>query len=365
MGIIMRNLLFYVFAGAGACYMAILYNSKGFFVLFVAAVLLPPFFLCMLWQVRRRLECKLLVSSDPEETGTYRVCLEIYNNSIFYLAEARTKVVLRNDKSNRKIKVKLVGKAGAGERVTLEKTVGDLEFGLWQAQCRSFICYDCLGIFRLRKKVGQQVQVMILPACYETNIKAGLKTKLFLSDGEWYHPQIGGDDPGEILKLREYQMGDRMNQIHWKLSARNDTLIVAEMSMPIGCNVVIFLDVRMDTMNKKDCKAYWEVVHTISLELLEQECCHFLVWYEEQEQKLRRKGIRELEDLADFWGEILRHQMGRCVFKEVYQREFPGEAYVSHIWWNQELELYCNDEFQAKIEPEGVKERLLELELKV
>ena len=361
----MRNLLLYVSALAGICYLAILHNSKSLFMLSAAVLLLPPFFLCMLWQSKRRLACRLSVSSYPDEEGKYQVFLEAENKSIFYLPEIRTKVILKNAKSGRKVKVKLAGQAGARERVTLAKTAGYLEFGLWQASCRFVTCYDCLGIFRLKKKVRQTVQVIVLPGCHETNIKVGLRTRFFLSDGDWYHPQIGGDDPTEILKLREYQEGDRLNQIHWKLSARNDGLIVAERSMPVGCNVVVFLDAQMDALGRKKGRAYWETAHTISQGLLSQECCHFLVWYEKKEQRLQRKAIREFEDLADFWGGILDHQMGRCDFVEKSGQQFPGEAYVSYIWWNQELELYCNGEFQVKIAPGRVKEQLLEVELRV
>lgn len=41
----MRNMLLYALAVAGAWYMAILFKGKGFLILFMAAVLLPPFFL--------------------------------------------------------------------------------------------------------------------------------------------------------------------------------------------------------------------------------------------------------------------------------------------------------------------------------
>ena len=57
--------------------------------------------------------------------------------------------------------------------------------------------------------------------------------------------------------------------------------------------------------------------------------------------------------------------MGRCDFLEKYGQQFPGESYVSYIWWNQELELYCNGELQVKIAPGRVKEQLLEVELRV
>ncbi len=361
----MRKILLYALAAAGAGYAAIIYNSKGFLMLFGAAVLLLPFLLCMLWYSRKHMDCELLFSSYPEEDGRYRVRLFVNNNSPFYLAEVRAKVVLKRLKNKEKYTVKIAGRVGAGKKVKLEGNAGSLEFGAWQAECRYLACYDCLGLFAWKKKVKQKKQVMIFPACYETNVKAGIRTRLFLADGEVYHPQSKGDDPAEVLKLRGYQKGDRLNRVHWKLSARNEELIVAEMSMPIGCNVALFLDACTNTMNREMRRAYWEVLNTVSQELLIQECFHYLVWYNEGEQRLQRKAVREFQDLTDFWSGILRYRMGRCAFQKEYGQEFRGESYVTGILWNQELELYCNGEFLVKAEPGRVKEQLLEVELTV
>lgn len=399
----MRNKLFYMLAAAGIGYVAIIYNSKGFLMLFGAAVLLPPFLLCMLWYAGKRMECELLFSPYPEEDGRYRVSLLVSNHSPFYLAEVRAKIALKPLEDSktapfgrklaghrRKVftvpfhyaqpvaeraawpsilwksetfTVSISGRAGAGEKVKLVGTAGNLDFGLWQAECRFLACYDCLGLFSRKKKVKQKKQVMIFPACYETNIQAGIRTRLFLADGEVYHPQTKGDDPAEVLNLRGYQKGDRLNRIHWKLSARNEELIVADMSMPIGCNVALFLDACTDAMAQEARRTYWEVVNTVSQGLLTQECFHYLVWYNEREQRLHRRAVRDFQDLTDFWSEILKYRMGRCSFSKEYGQEFRGESYVTGIVWNQELELYCNGEFLVKVEPGRVKEQMLELEL--
>lgn len=401
----MRKALFYMLAAAGAGYVAVIYNSRGFLALFGAAVLLPPFLLSMLWYSRRRLECVLLFSPCQERDGRYQVSLLVTNHSPFYLAKIRARIVLnyldpeekyvperkgmsaffrpkrqtseRQDivgkteysgqrsrrRRKRTLSFKAAGKAGAGETVRLTGTAECLEFGPWQAECPALFCYDCLGLFSWKKKVRQKKKVMVFPACYETNIKAGIRTRLFLADGEVYHPQTKGDDPSEVLNLRDYQKGDRLNRIHWKLSARNDTLIVSEMSLPIGCNVVLFLDACTDVMDKERRRVYWEIVNTISQGLLQQECFHYLAWYDAAEQRLKRKAVREFEDLTDFWGEIIKYRMGRQDFSKEYGQEFRGESYVTGIVWNQELELYCNGKFLMKAEPAGVKEQMLELEL--
>ncbi len=359
----MRNLLFYILACIVFGYLAVLYRSDAFLVLFLTAVFLPPCSIFMLWSGRKHLTCSLTLSSYPDEAGKYQACLEATNNSKFYLAELRAKVALKNLGSGRNCKVKLSGKAGAGQQVKLSGKAKELEFGMWQAECRSITCYDCFGLFHVKKKIMLSQQALILPACHETNVRAGIRTKISFSDGEWHHPQIGGNDPSETLKVREYREGDRMNRIHWKLSARTDELLVAELSMPIGCNVVFFLNARAGAMGKQAGRAYWEAVHTISQGLLEEECCHFLVLREGG--KLQRKAIRDVEGLAEFWGRISIGRMERGAFQEEYRQEFPGEPYVSAIEWNQELELYCNGSLQAKVSPGRVKEQLSGLMLDV
>lgn len=361
----MRNLLLYALAAAGAWYVAILYNSKGFLFLFMAAVLLPPFFIFLLWHSRRKLTCRLALAPDPEEPGEYQACLGMENHSCFYLARVKAVVVFWREGSKGTRRARLSGSIGASGRAKLKKTVGRLEPGVWKAECKSLVCYDCLGLFRLKKRIRQQVQVMVLPACYELTVQAGIRTKLFLSDSERHHPLLGGDDPAEILNLREYQKGDRMNRIHWKLSARTGSLLVAEMSLPVGCNVVVFLDAAPAGMGRKARIAYWEVAHTLSQALLGQDCPHYLVWKDGEGQRVRRKAVREAEDLHEFWDVALGSQMARCLFPEEYGQEFQGEPYATSIQWNQELELYCNGSFQVKIEPEQVKEQLLGLELTV
>ncbi len=359
----MRNLLLYVLGTGSIFYLAVLYNSRGFLALGAVALLLPPVFLYALGEVGRGLECALFLPPYPDGTGGYRAVLEVQNKSAVDIPSLRAKVSLRHMDTGRTYRVKLRGKVLAGQAVRLEGVPKRLEFGLWQIECSCVDCYDWLGIYRFRKKWGERQQVTLFPECYGTTVKAGVRTRLFLSDGETYHPQIGGDDPTEILKLRAYQKGDRPNRIHWKLSAKNGSLLVAEMGLPMGCNVVFFLDADVGQMGQEERAAFWGVVHSISQEMLQQECAHYLVWFDVQTQQLCRKAVRSPEHLMEFWGEILRFSMGRCEFVKSYGNQFKGEAYASRISFCQELSLSCNGKRLADIRPKDVKQQLLEIEL--
>ena len=164
-------------------------------------------------------------------------------------------------------------------------------------------------------------------------------------------------------QLREYQKGDRLNRIHWKLSAKQDSLMVASMGLPMGCNVVFFLDAEIGEMPQADGKAFWEVVNSISQEMLRQECSHYLAWYGKEGQKIMRKAVRCPEELSEFWGEILREPMGRCAFGQLYGSQFKGEAYACGLSLSQNLEITCNGRLLETFRPAEVREQLLRMEL--
>lgn len=359
----MRNLLLYMVGTGGVIYLAVLYNSRGLLALGAVLFLLSPMFLYALQHVGQRMECALYFSPVPNKAGKYQVCLEVENQSTLPAPHLYAKALLKQAATGRTCKVRLHGKAGAGQAVRLEGEVERLGFGLWQIECNSLYCYDWLGLYRFRKRLGERQQATLFPSCYETTVKAGVRTRLFTSDSDVYHTQIGGDDPTEILKLREYQKGDRPSHIHWKLSAKSGSLTVAEMGLPIGCNVVFFLDAETEKMDKIPLDVFWEVCNTVSQEMLRQECAHYLVWYGKKDQRLHRKAIRSLEDLMGFWEEALGFSMGRCDFTEAYGSQFKGEAYASEISWSQEMELSCNGKLLTKVTPADVEKQLLETEL--
>ncbi len=361
----MWKMILYVLGTAGIFYLAVLYRSKGLFVVCGAAVLLPLLFLCLLLYVKRKLKTELIFLSYPiEHTGDYQAGIRVENPTGFWLSRVQAKIEVKNTATGKSKWLKVSGRIPSEDITELIGTIREPEFGMWQAKCKYIRCFEWTNFWFLPLREKEQKQVMVFPAVYETNIKVGIRTRMFLSDGEQYHPQLSGDDPSETLKLREYQKGDRMNRIHWKLSAKNDNLIVAELGMPMGCNIVIFLDAQLSAMKKEGQRTYWEVIHSITQELLEQECAFYLVWKDRKYgDMLCRKAIRKVEDLLDFWCEISPLNMVKGVDSRVYAEAFLGEMYATRLVLNQELELICNDKLADKIIPGQAKKHLTELEL--
>jgi len=55
-------------------------------------------------------------------------------------------------------------------------------------------------------------------------------------------PQRLFDDPTRIAGVRDYTSGDSMRQIHWKASARENSLLVKKFQPAISLNVTVVLD---------------------------------------------------------------------------------------------------------------------------
>lgn len=350
----------YLGISALTLYLAVIYNSKGLLFLCAVTVLLPPLLFLLLLPEKRKIEYRLAFpetvqsSSDMEKTG-----IEVKNNGNMEL-RIKGKLLFLNKGNGKTYRRRIQGTAAAGEKVLISVKWKSADLGAWQISCKGLWIYESFGWVCIRKREKRTGTVMVLPECFETGIKVGIRTRLFFSDGEQYHPQWNGDDPAEILKLREYREGDRMNRIHWKLSARNDMLIVKELSMPLGCNVVFFLNTDKKGSERK---SYWEIVHSISAEMLQQQCFHYLAWFDKKEGKILRKAVRKEEDLYEFWVELPERELEQTNLKNQYSRQFLGEQYVSYLELNDKMELFCNGRNVQRFTEEKVQEQLQGMEL--
>ena len=88
-------------------------------------------------------------------------------------------------------------------------------------------------------------------------------------EAESYDDFQPGTDVSQIFDVREYRPGDRLQRIHWKLSAKSDGLLVREDSQPLACAVVFLLDMLPQMAGKgrhmrRSREAYAETFLTIA-----------------------------------------------------------------------------------------------------
>lgn len=122
---------------------------------------------------------------------------------------------------------------------------GELSF-----KCRSIYVIDMLNLFRIKTKPFRESSSIIYPK--HININVELSNMILgetISEGSMQNRK--GNDRSEIYDIREYQRGDDIRSIHWKLSEKTDKLIVRESSEPSHYDVVVIPDFAHHNGNEK------------------------------------------------------------------------------------------------------------------
>ena len=137
---------------------------------------------------------------------------------------------------------------------------------------------DWFGIFSLKKKVEEKENILIYPELKLVNVEVKQSTRKFITEADYYSTYESGDDPLETYQIREYREQDSIHDIHWKLSAKNDKLLVKERGKPEGCAVLIWVDFCGNSKDKKSIIESIEIATDISFSLLQEKCNNVVSW---------------------------------------------------------------------------------------
>lgn len=176
------------------------------------------------------------------------------------------------------------------------------------------ICYDPFGLFPVKLTPSREVSAFALIApnsfSLETQIAYGESTNM---DSDEYSMKKAGYDPSETFAIREYQPGDRIRQIHWKLTEKFDNLMVRDYGLPIQNTILLLLETGYGTEEADaDClDALAEALYSVSQELLSQQIIHSIGWQNHEENTFQCVEVEAEEDLNALLPELLGAVPGR------------------------------------------------------
>ena len=197
--------------------------------------------------------------------------------------------------------------------------------------------YDFLGIFFRRIKVRKTAQVKVMPELKLMPLEITRRTREFQADAQEFSQERRGDDPSEIYQIREYRERDSLKDIHWKLSAREEELMGKERSFPLGCVVLIYIDVPKGGQTASGFSKMLETVASLSITLVSEKCIHMAAWYEEKRAEIVRWRISDEESAYDMIWSLMEIQPYRDRQKErvCYDDAFRGQEFASVVTVNQ------------------------------
>ena len=205
--------------------------------------------------------------------------------------------------------------------------------GIMEIGLDSILIYDFLGIFYRRVKWKRRARIKVMPEFELMPLEITRRTREFQADAQEFSQERRGDDPSEIYQVREYREKDSLKDIHWKLSAREEQLMIKERSFPLGCVVLLYIDFRKGDRSAAGVSKMLETVASLSITLVSEKCIHMAAWYEEKNERIVRWRVADEESACDMIWNLMEAQPYRDSEKAriCYDDTFRGQEFAAVV----------------------------------
>lgn len=349
-------------------YLAMMYESTELMLLVYlqAALFVLAFF--AVWY--RKFTISVSVTVPVEIAEPEKACLvKLVTKNKGFLPMMRMKVLLVTEDLctgvRKKAWVKLADiPRGEGSFVRMVSFAGT---GTYRLRAKKVRVYDFTGLFSGKKRGKSEARIRVMPRLHDIPVQLSQTVRNFFGESDIYDEHTPGHDNNELFSVREYRKGDRLQNIHWKLTAKQDDLMVKEHSLPKSCPVVFFLEYYRKKKGRKPERmlAYLEAVASLSFSMMDANCPHYVVWYDETEQDIVRHRVDTEESFFLFLGILMgiRWRAPKEDRKARYKMKYRMEPYVWELSLDETLVLKKGDETVTKLSVKELAKSLEQTEL--
>lgn len=173
---------------------------------------------------RRGLTASVQALASAEKESPVTVSLAVRPGMLPPVGPVWAEILVENDLTGEKSGLRFPLQA-EGDRWTGHITLKSAHCGRLRICLDALELWDPMGILRCRVPVGQNVKTAVIPDLFPV---AWDPAKGICRDDTGESAPKRGEDRAEIYQLREYQPGDDVRGIHWKLSSKLDRLVWRE-----------------------------------------------------------------------------------------------------------------------------------------
>lgn len=116
-------------------------------------------------------------------------------------------------------------------------------------------------LFSLPVKIDKkQKNILVIPKAFPLEIDYNAAISNELDETENYHQSKKGNDKTEIFNVREYNEGDQIKDIHWKMSSRLDKYMIKEYSLPLCKNIDLLVNTSVNMNTIEQCQVMDKII---------------------------------------------------------------------------------------------------------
>lgn len=170
-----------------------------------------------------------------------------------------------------------------------------------------YVVYDYLRFWGIKKRLKIHVPVSIIPQIQEYCGCTDMIREYEDLSSDRYSQVKPGSDPSEVFGIKEYAEGDKIRNIHWKLSSKMDKIMVKQLSLPVNDSLSLIIDMDVngrhtDIMNIDKCL---ESFFAFAYRLLESGFAFNIYCYN---GSLINHFVEDSDNLIMAMGEIVKFQ---------------------------------------------------------
>ena len=181
---------------------------------------------------------------------------------------------------------------------------------------------DVFGLFALSTGAGGSCSFTIAPELRSMDAGVVLAESEGF-DNDVYAPDKKGPDRTEVLQVREYEQGDSIAQIHWKLSGKMGKMVVKDGSLPVDRRLVVVADKSVREPAPIECAdVFAELFASLCASLSEEGLAFRVVHNDVPNSSVSEVAVNTADDLAETIPEVLSSPLAvaseTCV--DLYER---------------------------------------------
>lgn len=190
--------------------------------------------------------------------------------------------------------------------------------------CREAVCYDVFGICSVHIQPFPEQSMVVIPR--QTMVRVLENESLAgANDGEQTDPGRKGNDATEVFDIRDYQAGDDVRAVHWKLSSKLDRMLVKEAGYSAHYDTLVLFDAGLGggerEWSDRVLAGVMDFAATFSRRLVEIQRPHYVAMYLKD-----TFAVNEVESLNDLV-QLIQQNMGVGI------QEKTGRA-LAHFYAN-------------------------------
>lgn len=321
------NILIYaVLYGTALFFYLFLYGYMQFLIL-VLLTLLPVISIACAYFLSARCSVRLTVSEQKiARRESVSVGILLYNHTVLNALDARFHVGVKN--TFYQTQAELIVSSPALMRT---ETKTELPFlaernGIMQITVSKMEIKDFCGLVSFVVPLNLTRSVTILPESMEVSEEE--KAGFFGGVADNEEDISKGNDFADTSNIREYVPGDRMKDIHWKLSAKKDVLLVKERIRMAESQLIVWLN---PEGSPEQTDQILQLAYNLIRLCVQEGILIKLMWYSDKEQEAKEYLIGKEEELPAAFFSV--YTLGICYKEEAadyveQSSKKPVRAYV-------------------------------------